>query len=224
MARLDVFNRLVDLDFLTIDAILVSLVVVALLSQLLPGGFGFLCDHFRTVELCPHFRDFDLHLGILVCDVRDKADSQVLERALLLKVEPFLLEGVHRLLHAALGEEVADEVVNDYRSLDRGRGGLLLVICSHRRLFHRRNACLRHNFGSLLLLLRLQLGEVFEIVIAFVIKVQVCVQISIVKVLALLHKSFILLVVLVIGDLLFLNNVDFFLEFCHDCSCFCSFL
>ena len=37
MARFDLFNALVDFNFLAINTILVSLMIIALFSQLLPG-------------------------------------------------------------------------------------------------------------------------------------------------------------------------------------------
>ena len=46
MARFDLFNALVDFNFLAINTILVSLMIVTLFSQLLPSRLGLISDDF----------------------------------------------------------------------------------------------------------------------------------------------------------------------------------
>ena len=129
-------NLLVNLYLFSVDTILMSLMIVALLSQLLPCRFSFFSDNLGRVKLSAHFVDLDLHLLVLVRDIGDQADAKVLEGSLLLELEPLLLEDVHSLAHVALGEEVADEVIDDDGAFDRGSLGLA-IRRAHRRLLQR---------------------------------------------------------------------------------------
>ena len=118
MHLLDLLDVRCDCDFFLVDSVLMALVIVSLFSQLFPSGFSVICDYFGTSKLLSHFVYFSLHLGILVVDVGYKSDSIVLECALLLQLEPLLLEYIHGLCHFTFGKEVPDEVIDYNWSLD----------------------------------------------------------------------------------------------------------
>lgn len=67
-----------------------------------------------------------------------------------------------------------------------------------------------------MLLLGLQLVKVFKVIVAVVIEVNIGVNV-ITLVMRALHESLVLKVILVLRDLLLLDNINFFLEFCHTC-------
>lgn len=117
-----------DCDFLFVDSVLMSLVIVTLFSQFFPSGFSIICDYFSTCKLLPHFVYFGLHLGIFVIDVSYKADAVVLECAFLLQFKPLLLEYIHGLSHFTLGKEVPDEIINHNWSFN---GLRLISFMSH---------------------------------------------------------------------------------------------
>lgn len=119
LVNFDVLDALVNIILLTIDTILVRLMIITLLSQLLPGRLGLLSDNFGAIELRAHLGYLNFKLSILIVDIGDQTNTDVLESALLLKLEPLLLELVHSLRHGALGQEVADEVIDYDRTLDR---------------------------------------------------------------------------------------------------------
>ena len=116
MHAFDLLDVGCDGDLFFVDSVLMALMVVTFLSQLLPSGFGIISNNLSISKLLFHLINFSLHLSILVVNVGYKSNSVVLERALLLKLEPFLLEYVHSLIHLALCEEVSDEVIDNNRS------------------------------------------------------------------------------------------------------------
>lgn len=132
LVNLDILDVLVDFLLLTIDTILMGLMVITLFSQLLPGRFSLFSHDRSAVELRAHLSDLHFKLGILVRDIGDEADAKVLESALLLELEPLLLELVHRLSHGAFGKEVADEVIDDNGTL-YGVGVISLAHCGAQR-------------------------------------------------------------------------------------------
>ena len=105
--------------FLLLDAAMVDLLEITLLTEFVVGGAGFLGDDARLIELLLQDGELIGQLRVLAIDLGDLGNV-CRQFVIGLVLAPLLLEGLESATHAKLDEEVPDELIWVLRAVGVG--------------------------------------------------------------------------------------------------------